>query len=290
MADEALKSRRVIRKPDVEACGEVWELGWAPVDGALYLHYAINITERKRAEEALQRAHDRLDQRVKERTAELGRLSSRLLNVQEDERKAIARELHDSIGQSLAAVKFGLENVVVQLHQGAVESSIESLQSLIALLQQTSEEARRIHTQLRPSVLDDLGILLTIAWFSREFEKLHAGIRVEKSLSLTEEDVPDRLKIVIYRILQEAFNNIAKHSKARRARVSLGLAAGSLELRVEDDGLGFDTNRTDPRKEGSRGFGLLNMKERTELSGGTFSIQSGKGAGTMVRCNWPLER
>jgi PAS domain S-box-containing protein len=253
------------------------------------VHVARDITKRKHTEEALKTAHAGLERRVRERTAELGRISSKLLSVQEDERKRIARELHDSVGQSLAAIKFKLENTLGQVPQAEAGKSIESLEALIPLLQQLSDEVRRIHTDLRPSLLDDLGIVLTISWFCREFETLYSDIQIEKAINIAEREVPDRFKIVIFRVLQEALNNVAKHSKAKRVRVSLGGTNGNIELIIKDEGRGFDVEEQRSEKGLSAGFGLTSMKERTELSGGTFSVESTKGKGTSVRACWPAK-
>jgi signal transduction histidine kinase len=250
---------------------------------------ARDITKRKQTEEALKTAHDGLERRVKERTAELGRVSSELLSAQEDERKRIARELHDSVGQSLAAIKFKLENTLDQVRQGQPDMGIESLEALVPFLQELSDEVRRIHTDLRPSLLDDLGIVLTISWFCREFESLYSDIRIEKAIDIEEEEVPDRFKIVIFRVLQEALNNVAKHSKAKLVRVFLRGTDGHIELIVKDEGQGFDVEEQRSEKELSAGFGLTSMKERTELSGGSFSVESSKGRGTSVRASWPVK-
>ena len=253
------------------------------------VHVARDITKRKQTEEALKTAHDGLERRVKERTVELGRVSSELLSAQEDERKRIARELHDSVGQSLAAIKFKLENTLDQVRQGQPDMGIESLEALVPFLQQLSDEVRRFHTDLRPSLLDDLGIVLTISWFCREFESLYSDIRIEKAIDIEEEEVPDRFKIVIFRVLQEALNNVAKHSKAKLVRVFLRGTDGNIELVVKDEGQGFDVEEQRSEKELSAGFGLTSMKERTELSGGSFSVESSKGRGTTVRASWPVK-
>ncbi len=258
-------------------------------DGAIIgsVHVARDITKRKQTEEALQRAHDDLERRVRERTTELGRISAQLLSVQEDERQRIARELHDSVGQSLAAIKFKLENTLDQVRHTEPEMSIESLEELVPLLQQLSDEVRRIHTDLRPSLLDDLGIVLTISWFCREFENLYFDIRVEKAIHIEEEEVPDPLKIVIFRVLQEALNNVAKHSKAKLVHVSLKGTSEKIELSVKDEGQGFDLKVQQSERGSGVGFGLTNMKERTELSGGSFSVESSRGKGTTVLACWP---
>ena len=220
--------------------------------------------------------------------SQLRRLSSELLKVQEGERKRISRELHDSIGQSLAAIKFGMENVVGKIRHGETGQSIFLLEALVPLVQNASEEVRRIHTDLRPSLLDDLGIIATISWFCREFEKLYAGMRVEKEINLEEKEVPERLKIVVFRILQEALNNVAKYGQAELVKVKLDGRDGEMVLVIEDDGQGFDLEYVRSAKSATGGFGLTSMKERTELSGGAFSVNSQKGTGTIVRASWQI--
>ncbi|HID30545.1 MAG TPA: PAS domain S-box protein [Desulfobacterales bacterium] len=234
-----------------------------------------DITDRKGAEKALQQSGE-----------QLRHLSTRLLEVQENERKRIAMELHDSIGQSLTAIKFSLEEILGNMRSGMNESSVEVLEALIPVVQQASEEVRRIHTDLRPSLLDDLGIVTTISWFCREFETLYSVLRIEKEVGIEETDVPETLKIVIFRILQEALNNVGKHANADVVRLFLVRTDGRLELTIEDNGQGFDVKHVYSAKSADRGFGLTNMKERTELSGGTFSIESSPGRGTTVRASW----
>jgi len=237
-----------------------------------------DITDRKNTEEALRKSEE-----------QLRHLSTQLLEVQEHERKRIAGELHDSIGQSLTAIKFGLENALSRIRQGETEGSSESLEALIPVVQQASEEVRQIHTNLRPSLLDDLGIVMTVSWFCREFEKLYLGIRIEKAIEVEEKDMPECLDIVVFRILQEALNNVAKHARANLVRVSLKETRGQIELAVEDNGRGFDAKDAYSLMTPKEGFGLTSMKERTELSGGIFVIESEKGAGTTVRASWPVK-
>jgi len=241
----------------------------------------------QRMEKTLRKAHDELEVRVKERTAELRELSGKLLDVQEHERKRIAGELHDSIGQSLSAIKFGLENAIVKSSEGPANECGEVLKALIPVVQQASEELRQIHTDLRPPLLDDLGVLTTISWFCREFEKLHSPLKIEKRVDMEEKDVPEAIKIVIFRVLQEALNNVAKHAKTKGLCVSLMAMDGQIELVVEDNGQGFDVERVRSTKRLGRGFGLTSMKERTELSGGIFALDSTLGVGTTIRASWP---
>jgi PAS domain S-box-containing protein len=234
---------------------------------------ARDITKRKRAEEALRESENRL--RI---------LSSQLLAVQENERKRISRELHDSIGQSLSAIKFRVENIL----QEVGESRVKPLEDLIPIIQESIEEARRIQMDLRPSILDDLGILATLSWFCREFEKIYSTIRIEKLVQIQENEVSTQLKTVIFRIMQEALNNVAKHSKANFILLSLRKTDGTIELTIQDNGQGFDLNEVLSIESSRRGLGLTSMRERAELSGGSFVIESVRGKGTIVRATWPL--
>jgi signal transduction histidine kinase len=135
---------------------------------------------------------------------------------------------------------------------------------------------------LRPSTLDDLGIVATIGWFCREFQKIYSTIHIEKQLDVQENEIAARLKTVIYRILQEAMNNIAKHSKADFMHLFLKKKDGRIELMIRDNGAGFDLENS------KRGFGLDSMRERTELSGGTFTTESTPGSGTTIWAIWPI--
>lgn len=232
--------------------------------------------QRQRAEEAFRKSGE-----------ELRLLSSQLLSAQETERGRIARELHDGIGQSLSAIKFRVEDALGQLAKGSTKSSIRTLDNLIPVIQTTVEEVRRITMDLRPSTLDDLGILATIAWLCREFQATYSTIEIRREIGAVESDVPNPLKIVVYRVLQEALNNVAKHSGASTVTISLAKKNNTIQLAIEDDGCGFDVDEALSVESSERGFGLGSMKERTELSGGTFVINSAKGKGTIVQALWP---
>jgi signal transduction histidine kinase len=137
--------------------------------------------------------------------------------------------------------------------------------------------------------LDDLGILATIEWYCREFQHIYSTIRIEKEITIKEHEIPAALKTLIYRIMQEALNNAAKHSQADLVRLRLKMTDGKIELAIEDNGQGFDFDESVYDKNSMRGFGLGSMRERAELSGGSFSIDSVKEAGTTARVMWPVQ-
>ena len=208
--------------------------------------------------------------------------------AEEKERKRIARELHDGIGQALSAIKFSVENSLGQLRNVSDQSELEPLRALIPLTQKTIEEVRRIVMDLRPSILDDLGILATINWFCREFQKVYTDIRIEVNIDVQENIIPSLLKTVIYRILQEALNNIAKHSRADLIHLTLIEQAGRVILSIQDNGVGFDVSKSISMKPNRRGFGLASMRERAGLSGADFDITSEDGKGTLIRVEWDI--
>jgi PAS domain S-box-containing protein len=246
-------------------------------DGPAISGIVSDLTKRRKAEDAL-RASGR----------ELRILSNQLLSAEEKERKRMARELHDSIGQALSAIKFSVENALGQLRNVSDPSELEPLEALIPLTQKTIEEVRRIVKDLRPSILDDLGILATINWFCREFQKVYASIRVEVNLDVQEDVIPSALKTVIYRILQEALNNVAKHSEADLVRLSLEQKGHRIIMRIQDNGVGFDFTKAISMAPSRRGFGLASMRERAGLSGADFQITSEADQGTVIRVEWAV--
>jgi signal transduction histidine kinase len=138
---------------------------------------------------------------------------------------------------------------------------------------------------LRPSLLEDLGLLPTIGWLCREFGEAHSAISIDRKINIEEREIPSSLKLVIFRILQEALHNVAKHSQASLVYLSLNKAGEKIELIIADNGQGFNVKET-PR----HGLGLLSMRERTEFSRGSFSIESAKGKGTILRITWAASK
>ena len=216
-------------------------------------------------------------------------LTAQVMSAQEKERKRIASELHDGLGQLLSAIKFYVENAIGNLNENTIENSVQVFASVIPKLQYAIEEIRRISMDLRPSLLDDIGTLATLNWFCRQLQDIYASTRIELRSDINEDDIPAALKVAIFRIAQEAMNNCAKHSGANCIHISLVNTCTEIELTVEDDGLGFDQAAVSAkmRNPGS-GMGLISMKERAEFSGGMFSIESAPGKGTSMRVTWPF--
>ena len=249
------------------------------LDGdAFLLGVGVDITERKKAEEALIASEK-----------ELRILSSKLITAQETERQGLAMELHDGVGQALTAMKVRLESILKTLPGERIPEERESLWDLIPMIQEMVEDVRRMSMALRPSMLDKLGILSTLNWFFRQFDHVYPSITVEKKIDLEESNIPERLKIVIYRIVQEASNNVSKHGGSDHLSVRLGRKDGGIELVIRDNGQGFDLDAVLGLASDQRGFGLAGMRERAELSGGVFDLRTGPGIGTTIKAFWSAE-
>jgi signal transduction histidine kinase len=260
---------------------------------ASFLELSRQRQEGKRYAAMLQSSNQVLEAKVKERTArlelsnralqeseqQLRTLSRKLLSAQEEERKRIAAELHDSIGSSLGAIKFGLEGA---LHGVVLDDGTRRMvDDVIKMVLHATEDVRRIMNNLRPPLLDRLGLISTIADFQKQFESMCGRIAFRKQIRVREEDIPEPVKIVIFRVMQEAFHNMVKYSRATEAHLELMLDHGALRLRIADNGIGFELAGT------ARGLGLTSMRERVELSGGRFGIQSSPGQGTRIEAAWP---
>ncbi|RPH82722.1 MAG: PAS domain S-box protein, partial [Desulfobacteraceae bacterium] len=237
-----------------------------------------DITERKQNEEGLQESEHRL--RL---------LSSQVLVAQEKERKRISQELHDGIGQYLSAIKYRVEHLILtQSEEKGPSGDKPTLEKVIPVIQGAIEEIRRICMALRPSTLDDLGILATISWFCREFQATYSGILIKQKIQVEEQEIPALLKTVIFRIVQEALNNIGKHSRAGQISLNLTRKGRHLNLDIRDNGGGFDLKKPYSSDNSTRGMGLAGMKERAELSGGALTIHSQPGKGTRIQAVWLL--
>ncbi len=266
-----------VTTPDGNTIFDAHDFPFTDVDGSpLILEMDIDVTDWRRAENAL-----------KEKAKELADLSSQLVTAQENERRRVSYDLHDNVWQMLLAIRFGIENLFSGRDRNWTTLKKKANEVMMNIMEAVGK-IRSMQGDLWPYVLDDIGVLATINWYCREFEKDHSGLSIENHVDLGEHEVPQSTKIVIYRILQETLDNVAKHSRASRATVRLKKRDHGIEFTVEDNGIGFDPKETIAKNVPWGGLGLLNIKARTELSGGTFGIESAEGKGTTVKAMWPL--
>lgn len=204
----------------------------------------------------------------------------------ENERKRIAAELHDQVGQNLTEIKIRLERMLSEVsrqpNSHSSQPKASQLEDIIRKTQNTIEEVRRISMNLRPAILDDLGLIAALHWFCREFTLTHPDINLEKQIELDDSETPETLKIVIFRVVQESFNNISRHANARIVSIQLIEHEEQILLMIQDNGIGFEPARR------NIGFGLSNMRQRVQLSKGELQIISSHGAGTSIKAIWPL--
>jgi PAS domain S-box-containing protein len=225
-----------------------------------------NITERKRAEAALRALARHLD------------------SVREEEHTRIARQVHDELGQALTALRLDLTWVGRKLPKGntALRRRIDAA---LALTDETITVGQRIVEELRPPILDDLGLVPAVEWYAQHFAK-RSGLRIELDVGAKEPVVPNRLAVTAYRIVQEALANVARHAQATHARVRLRERDGALTIEIRDDGQGFPEEAI----RSPRSFGIVGMRERATSQGGALVITSSPGAGTTVQVTFPPER
>ena len=212
--------------------------------------------------------------------------SRKIIKSQEDERKRVAKELHDSIGGNLAAIKFALEQKLASMNDGP-RDDIYSLENIIANIKDTIKELRRICNDLIPSVLVDLGLIEAIRWFCREQKKYYNNVRIITQLEVEENNISKQLGITIFRVIQEAMNNAFRHGEADVITVRLMNSENCIDLSVRDNGCGFDPNHISSNPSSLNGFGLKGMKDRAEVCDGTFEIISETGKGTQVKFSFP---
>jgi len=212
---------------------------------------------------------------------ELKELSARLVSAQEEERRNISRELHDEVGQSLSALLMEAGNAAAAANVPADAAHVrQHVDSIKKLAEASVNIIRNMTLLLRPSMLDDFGLVPALEWQAREVSK-RTGIRVQVTAADSAGELPDDLKTCIYRVVQEALHNCARHAQARSVRVVVRQKGSKIILSVEDDGRGFDAGRV-------RGLGLVGMEERVRHLGGAFHIRSTPGTGTKVDVELPL--
>ena len=231
-----------------------------------------------------------IEQKLLRTETKLRSLAKQVLYAQEQERKRIALELHDGIGQTLSAIKFYVENCIINFNSDKPTSAIAEFEKVVPKLQGAVEEVRRISMALRPSLLDDIGILATLQWFCRESNastpKINFSFNKDNAV---EEDISPNLKTEIFRIVQEAVNNACKYSQAKHIKITTKDDGKLLRLEVVDDGIGFDYAAIASQQgfAESKGLGLVSMRERVENSNGHFTVASVPLKGTTITCIWP---
>jgi PAS domain S-box-containing protein len=235
----------------------------------------IDVTERHRAEEELRRSREQLQD-----------LSAHIEWVREQERSAIAREIHDELGQALTALRMDVSWVRSHLPSGAASPALAAkLRSMDDLIDDTIVRARRICTELRPGVLDDLGLEAAVEWQAQEFAR-RAGVPCDAVVTGRLPALDREVSTALFRILQESLTNVTRHAAASRVRVELRQEGGRVVLEVSDDGRGAAATQ----QPGHRSLGVLGMKERARRLGGTLTVTTGGGKGTVVQASIPLAR
>lgn len=241
-----------------------------------------HLHKREQAEEALRRAHDVLESLVEQRTAALRRLSARLLRVQDEERRRIARELHDSLGQYLTAAKINLDVLARTSGDGAY------LREAQQLIDRAISDTRTLSHLLHPPLLDEAGFISAARWYVEGFGK-RSGIRTSLEIPEGFDRLPSEIETALFRILQEALTNVHRHSGSRSVEVRLTRDSTFVALVIQDHGKGIPQDTLDRfKKSGTNvGVGLAGMRERIKELGGTFHLESGP-KGTLLKATVPI--
>jgi len=229
------------------------------------LGYGIDISDRKKAEEEL-----------KESYSAIRNLSEHLQNIREDERSHIAREIHDELGQQLTVLKMDASWLNKKL-KDADENVRQKLKDLLELMDSTVKTVRRISSELRPSLLDDMGLVPAMEWHLKEFEK-RTSLKVHFTIPSVELELPDTVKTGLFRIFQESLTNVARHANAKKVEIHLELENDTLQLSISDDGKGFEMKEAVKKKT----LGILGMQERSFMMGGKYEVSSKPGQGTTI--------
>jgi PAS domain S-box-containing protein len=251
-------------------------------EGLLYAT-AIDITDRKRAEDRYRELERESAQEFAENERKLQAMANRLVLAEENERRRIARGLHDDVGQTLLTAKMAVEEL-----QGAATRETQTLaQEVQKLLEYAIQSTRSLSFDLASEVLYDVGLGAAMQSLCKRAEK-KSGIEFQPPAILRGNPIPESERVILYRVGRELIQNIVKHSRARRAKLSLTLEAGIVRLTVEDDGCGFEVEKQRESQEESRGFGLFSIEQQLHQIGGELEIVSAPDNGTRATVTFPL--
>jgi PAS domain S-box-containing protein len=212
-------------------------------------------------------------------------LYSQLLAAQETERTLIARNLNDGIASSLSGIKVSLESALELARTSGFDP--EMLGPVITKMQHIMEESRRITTELRPAMLDELGVISTVGWFIQRYQEDNPGVWVKTELAIEEDEIPDHLRTVIFRVVQDFFRGMDVGRKGRMVGVALGKSQEGIYLEIEDSGPGCGSV-VSPNMGSGEGSGFLGIRERVELAGGRMKVELKEGVGCVLRADWPF--
>jgi signal transduction histidine kinase len=249
----------------------------------LLLLYAALLAIVRRAERII----DGQQHTIRERTRALELVSARLLTAQENERRRIAGGLHEGLAQALSAIKLKFEGALQRVGRGRVGVDLRPLEEVLESLQGAIQEVRSLAMELRPPSLDELGLIDTLNWYFREFRDAHPGVALEAALEVAEGSLPEHLKTVVYRIVQEVFDYLVRQCQANALRVTLSEEREQITLILGDSGPPYRSDGPARRPDEAA---IAAAKERALLSGGTFTVETAPWGATTVRASWPLLR
>lgn len=258
---------------EVEGVGRIWDTHWVPVGPDLYLHYAFDITDQRRAEGKLL-----------EYQKQLQSLASELSLAEERERRQVASVLHDRIGQTLAVSKMKLAAMREELSGSDYSAPVNEI---LDLIEQTIQDTRSLTLELSPPILYELGLEAALHWLAEEFQRRH-GIACEFEDDGADKPLGDDIRVVLFQAVRELLVNVAKHARAGLVRMVVAREEDHITLSVQDDGIGFDTDETGSRPRKAGGFGLFNIRERLEHLGGRLDLHSQPGKGTGITLTAPV--
>jgi len=213
---------------------------------------------------------------------ELQKLSADLVSAQEEERRRLSRELHDQVGQVLSALMLTLGNLGSSIKLSNTDEALRQLQMAQNMTEENARVVRNLSLLLRPTMLDDLGLLSALKWLAREVSRANE-LKVDVAAEDCPDDLPEEHRTCVFRVAQEAVRNVCRHAAARHVRIYITRSREILRVSIQDDGKGFDA-------EEEKGIGILGMKERVARLGGSFSVQSERGRGTIVSIELPLPK